>query len=220
MTLRDYYDDKMDSIRSEVIRMGNLAMQMTQLATESVLSGNPEIAHKVIQADDEVDTLEHETIINTCVLMMQESPVASHLRALTSTLGVIGEFEKVADDAVKLAKRSSKLQGQFPGEMRLALVDMDKAARHIFASALKLYVDYSPALAEEIVQEDESIDKAYVVARNRVFELIKQDPQQTEHLVRTIEVFHALEHVADRSVVIAKRFKMHYESLEATSRAS
>lgn len=220
MTLRHHYDERLDAIRTAVVHMGNVASEMTQNAIESVLSGDLELAEKVVEADDIVDQIEQTTLIETCILIMQEAPVASELRMLTSTLGVVGEIEKVADDAVKLARRSTKLQGHFPGEMRLALTELSKNARQCFVNALRLYTEYSPELAAQVIHSDNEIDKAYSIARDRVFEIIKSNPDETAHLVRTIEVFHGLEHVADRAVAIAKRLKIHYESAEETSRES
>lgn len=220
MTLRHHYDERLDAIRSEVVHMGNVAVEMIQHAVESVLSGNAEMAEQVVSDDDTVDKLEGWTLNETCLLIMQEAPVASELRFLTSTLGVIGEIEKVADDAVKLARRSTKLQGHFPGEMRAALSELSANSRHCFVNALRLYTQYSPELASEVIKGDALIDKAYSKARDRVFEIIRAHPDATEHLVRTIEVFHGLEHVADRAVAIAKRLKLHYESGEDTSLAS
>jgi phosphate uptake regulator len=96
--------------------------------------------------------------------------------------------------------------------MRVALLELGEAARRSFNSSIRLYSDYSADLANEIVSGDKQIDTAYSQARNKVFELIQQNPEATEHLVRTIEAFHALEHVADHAVAIAVRLKMLYNA--------
>lgn len=191
--------------------MGGIAAEMVRLAVEAVISGNSELAKTVIDMDDEVDALEKATLNETVRAVALEAPVASDLRMLVCTLGVIGEVEKIADDAVKLARRSTKLTGHFPAEMKLALHQLGEEARKVFAASLRLYVEYSPELAKDTISSDEEIDGQYVRARNRVFDLIRESPQETEHLVRTIEAFHALEHVADHAVEIASRLRMHHE---------
>lgn len=191
--------------------MGGIAAEMVRLAVEAVISGNSELAKTVIDMDDEVDALEKATLNETVRAVALEAPVASDLRMLVCTLGVIGEIEKIADDAVKLARRSTKLTGHFPAEMKLALHQLGEEARKVFAASLRLYVEYSAELAKETISSDEEIDGQYVRARNRVFDLIRESPQETEHLVRTIEAFHALEHVADHAVEIASRLRMHHE---------
>lgn len=212
MTLRGYYDERIEKIRSDVVRMGNLSSEMIELAVEAAANNDTAKADQVIDRDDQIDVLEEEVIRNTVLLVMQESPVASDLRMLTSTLGVIGEIEKVADDAVKLARRAESVKGQFPGEMRQALVSLGVAARKSLASALRLYTNYDPALAKEVILSDEMVDSQYAVACDRIVEFIQHDPALTRNYLSTIEIFHALEHIADRSVAIAKRLRVHYET--------
>lgn len=219
MGLRQHYDESLGAIRASVVRMGNIASEMVRIAVESAMSGDVELAATVVRMDDEVDHLEVESL-NRCVLVvMREAPVASDLRMLVSTMGVIGEIEKVADDAVKLARRATKLTGQFPGELKAALMELGECSRLSFASALKLYTEFSPELAQAIIDSDKEIDTQYKSARNRLFEMIKKNPEATAHLVRTIEVFHALEHVADHAVEIASRLRMHHDtaSLQETA---
>ncbi len=197
--------------------MGSEANDMVRLAVEATLNGDLELARRVIQLDDSVDEFERSAVNKSVVAVMQESPVASDLRFLMSSLGIVGEIEKVGDDAVKLARRATKLSGQFPGEMRVALMELGEQARKMFASSMHLYCEYSESLALEIVKSDKAVDTAYASARNRVFALIQADPAATEHLVRTIEAFHALEHVADHAVAIAIRMKMLYDSGDSRS---
>ncbi|MBL8087406.1 MAG: hypothetical protein JNM85_04950 [Chthonomonas sp.] len=217
MTLRGYYDNRIEQIRSEVVRMANVSSEMIELAVEAASSGNASRAEEVIARDDQVDFLEEEVIRNTVLLVMQEMPVAGDLRILTSTLGVIGEIEKVADDAVKLARRAKTVEGKFPGEMRAALIDMGVAARRALASAIRLYTQYEPELAAEVIDGDEEIDTMYAVACHRLVELIQAKPAETDDYLATMEIFHALEHISDRSVAIAKRMRVHYESSSRTS---
>ena len=212
MTLRQHYDGKLEEIRSDILRMGSIASEMVRLAVEAALNGDIEVARRVVAMDDDVDELEKQTVNNSVRLVAMEAPVAGDLRLLVATLGVIGEIEKVADDAVKLGRRATKLSGRFPAEMKLALMELGEEVRKTFCAAMRLYTDFDPVMADEVVAGDEAIDGRYVEARNRVFELIQKNPQDTEHLVRTIEAFHALEHVADHAVEIACRLRMHNET--------
>lgn len=210
MTLRQHFDDRLDEVKSDVIRMGGVALDMVRMAVDATLNGDIETAAEIVRMDDEVDRLEEDLVQKTVLVVMQESPVGRDLRLLAATLGVIGEIEKVADDAVKLARRATKLSTSFPGEMKAALSELGENARHMFASAMRLYTDYDDSLATEIIKSDKDIDTSYRTARGRVFVLIRKNPDATEQLVRTIEIFHALEHVADHSVEIASRLQLHY----------
>jgi len=209
MSLRIVYDEKLTEIKSDILHMGGIAGEMGRLAVDAMLNGNIELANHVIGMDDEVDEFEKTILNKTVSAVALETPVASDLRMLVSTLGITGEIEKVADDAVKLARRATRLTGHFPAEMKVALMDLGEAACKAFAASLRLYAEYNADLADSVIRSDKQIDGQYVNARNRVLELIRKNPAETEHLVRTIDAFHALEHIADHAVEIAARLKFH-----------
>ena len=206
--MRIHYEERILAIRSQVISMGNLAHDMVRKASESVITGNPSLANDVIRDDDAVDVAERQTTFETIMFVMQESPVGPDLRFLVSTLGVVGEIEEVADDAVKLARRSLKLGTNFPSSMKVQLSDLSEISRRQLASAIRLYADFDHDLARSIIATDDEVDSAYSKARDELLVLLKKDPSDAGGLVRAIEVFHALEHVSDGAVAIAKRMQL------------
>lgn len=213
-SFRPNFDAEMADIIARVIRMGSDALDMVTMAVDAALTSDHALAQKVIDADDGIDLAERETLTRTVMVVLRETPVAADLRRLVSTLGIIGEIEKVADDAVKLAKRSIKVTGHFPGEMKLALSEMATLSKHAFSTALRLYSEYDPALARSVLEEEASVDEKYVENRGRIFDLIQEDPSETAQLVRVIELFHALEHISDHAVEIVSRLRVHWESQE------
>lgn len=215
--LRQHYHQNLEELRTDVIRMGTRANDLVKTAVDAILNGDVDLAQEVIQNDDDVDRFEQEVHKRTVIIVMRESPVANDLRFLISTLGMVSEIEKAADDAVKLARRARKLCGQFPSEMKVALLELGEEARKMFTAAIRLYTDYSSELATEIIASDKGVDTQYTQARDRVIEIIQKDPENTSALIRTIDAFHALEHVADHAVEIARRLKMLYDRPAETS---
>lgn len=197
--------------------MGSQANEMVDLAVQAAIAGDVDLAQRVIDLDDVVDHADRRILNDAVVMIMQYSPVADDLRFLISTMGIVGEIEKVGDDAVKLAKRSRKLSRAFPTELRLALSELSDLSRKTFAGSMRLFCDYHPELAKKVIDADDEVDTAYGQVRKRIFDLIRSDPSETEHLVRCIEVFHALEHVADHAVAIATRMNMLYLPIHPSS---
>ncbi|MBC8066512.1 MAG: phosphate signaling complex protein PhoU [Chlorobia bacterium] len=210
--LRQQFSQVLDEIRHDVVRMGTRANELVKHATEAALNGDLELAEQVIRNDDEIDLYEEVIHKRAVLTVMQEAPVAADFRFLVSAMGVVGEIEKAADDAVKLARRATKLSGQFPAELRVALVELGEESRKMFNAALRLFAEYSPELALEIISADKEVDTRYTTARNRVIDMIRENPENSENLVRTIDSFHALEHIADHAVEIARRMRMLYEA--------
>lgn len=210
-SFRPTFDAELTEVKARVLRTGAEVIDMISAAVESALKDDPGPANRVIAQDDDVDRAEREVLLTAAKLIMKEQPVAADLRRLLATLGIMGEIERVADDAVKLAKRALKVSGHFPGELKLALQEMAEMVKHTFAASLRLYSEFDVDLCDRILAEEHEVDGKYVENRRRIYDLIRGEPNETEQLVRVLEVFHALEHVSDHAVDIAKRLKLHWE---------
>ena len=135
---RATYDQNLAEIQADIIRMGNLALEMVELAVQSALNDDKEMAARVADLEANMDRSEQALADKVLITMVRESPVAKDLLFLSSTLAVVGELEKAGDDAAKLARRSFKLKIEFPDDLKQQLSAMDKQTRSIFRSALQL----------------------------------------------------------------------------------
>jgi phosphate transport system protein len=196
--MRTHFGERLQSIHSRVIAMGTHATDMIKQGAEAIIHSDISLAGEVIRKDDFIDQAERDLLFETIRLVMQETPVASDLRFLVSTLGVIGEIEKVADDAV----------------LKVLLSTVSEQSRSQFVHALKLYSEYSKELAESIIAQEEVVDTGYSEARHKVYEMMKANPDNPAKYVRIIEVFHALEHISDHAASIATRMQLVYEPAE------
>lgn len=212
---RERRDEVHDRLQGEVLRMGAQAAEMVRLAVEAAVEGNLDLINQVIDQDDQIDTQEADILKSTVSAVALENPVASDLKFLMSTLGIVGEIEKVGDHAVKLARRLKKLHGSFPADLKLALHQMGEMARLEFSDSLRLYVEYDPEFARQIIAGDEAIDKQFSRTRDAIWERIRLEPSEVETFARAISVFQALEHVADHAVEIARRLRHFHEDRTA-----
>jgi len=217
MTQRENFDDSLARIRQAVLGMGGQVAEMIRLACDAACQSNPELTQRVVDLDNRVDELENEIVESVVVATMRHQPVAGDLRFLAATLGVVGEIEKAGDDAVKLARRAQKLTGQFPAELKLDLASQGELTRVAFTKAMKLYIEYSDELCDEVIQFDQEIDDAFKQARGVVLDLLQRDATNARHMIRTIDAFHSLEHAADHAVEIAKRLRKHYQTHRSTA---
>ncbi len=209
MSNRSTFDDQLAEIQQHIVQMGQCVEEMIRKACTAIVTSDIELAKQVIEQDDVVDQLENETVNLVIRILMRQAPVASDLRWLTATFGVVTEIEQAADDAVKLSRRLVKLSGQFPIELKVELSELGELTRLCFARALKLCVEYSDELAETIIDADQEIDLRYKNARTKVTEMVQAHPERTRDFIRVIASFHALEHIADHAVEIAKRLRVH-----------
>ena len=74
-------------------------------AVKSLIERNSELAHVVVQNDEQVDALELE-IDKQCIdLLALRQPLANDLRFITSAIKIINNLERMGDLAVNIAER-------------------------------------------------------------------------------------------------------------------
>ncbi|MDX2065900.1 MAG: PhoU domain-containing protein [Fimbriimonadaceae bacterium] len=211
MLHRKGFQEKLDELQGDVIRLGTLALDMARQAVEATYLRNASLAEAVIAADDAVDASERAIYTKAVIVVVEEAPVAADLRLLVATLGVVGEIERAADQTVKLARRSLKLGNRFPDKYRSEFAGLGDLARRQFGDAMRLYGSYDRGLGDSVIAGDEEIDRAYTSVRRGILEDMRSVDGDLEPYFLTLEAFHALEHFADHAVEMARRLRMLYE---------
>lgn len=212
---RKEFDEKVAEIRAMMEELGQRVCGMALDGVEGAVSDNTPLLQKVIAADPEIDEFEERAMKMVYELTVMQAPVSRDARFLMGTLAIVGELEQAGDDAVKLARRASKMGGRFREDLHAPLGALAESVVQLMSEAMALYQEYDDAKAQEIIESDNMIDSAYKRARKRILEIADSEATLNRDLFRTIEIFHALEHFADHAVEIAKRLRK-FHGREAT----
>lgn len=204
---RKEFDEKVIEIRTMLQAMAEKVNGMVLDGVEGAVSDDLAMLERVMEADPEIDDLEDQIMRTVFELMVMQAPVSDDARVLMGTLSIVGELEQAGDDAVKLARRATKMRGKFREDLLAPLGALAESSVQMMTDAMDLYGHYDDAKALSIIQSDEMIDSAYKRARKRILEVTDEDVPLSRDMFRTIEIFHALEHFADHAVEIAKRLR-------------
>lgn len=208
---RQSLDEAIAEIRADVVRMGAQAHDMVEMAVQSVFHEGSNLHEEVTLLEADLDSSERKATQKIVELAVTISPVAHDLLFLTSTLVVLGEIERAGDDAFKLSRRSSKLTMPFPDDLKELLAETDRQARSNFRTAISLFAEYDSETANKLIRSDQLVDNAYKASRRALLEKMVEEPDDKRQHFRVSEMFHALEHISDHSVNIAKTLRLFYE---------
>lgn len=215
---RQSLDEAIAEIRADVVRMGAQAHDMVEMAVQSVFHEGSNLHEEVTRLEADLDFCERKATQKIVELAVTISPVAHDLLFLTSTLVVLGEIERAGDDAFKLSRRSSKLTMPFPDDLKELLAETDRQARSNFRTAISLFAEYNSETANKLIRSDQLVDNAYKASRRALLEKMVEEPDDKRQHFRVSEMFHALEHISDHSVNIAKTLRLFYEdAIKGTS---
>lgn len=213
---RQQFDQELAGVRQMLHNMLDQVAEMVLLAGEAASTGDESTLRRIVEMDNAIDEMEETTVMRVLEMIILQAPVSKDARFLATVLAIVGEIEQAGDDAVKLSKRLRRLGDDFPDGFRLPLGSLAEAVVDTLRSAGDLIDNYTDTRASEIIAGDNAIDSGYKQARDHVLSIADLHPPMSRQTFWTIEAFHALEHVADHAVEIAKRMKKLHEGFSAT----
>src|SRR5215208_288952 len=112
------FHEELRALEDEVQRTGTQAQLLLEQALQALTRRDLAACEAVIRGDDEVDQLYLDVERRILGLFALQSPVASDLRLLTALLHINLHLERIADQAVNMAK-ITKLAGLPPNPRML-----------------------------------------------------------------------------------------------------
>ena len=100
------FDEDIEKIQSTLMKMGGLVEKSLFDAASALVKSDIELASKVREHDQVIDSLEEEVNIQTVRLIALRSPAATDLRYALSFIKVASNLERIGDYGKNMAKRS------------------------------------------------------------------------------------------------------------------
>ncbi|HZD01428.1 MAG TPA: phosphate signaling complex protein PhoU [Actinomycetes bacterium] len=203
--LRYKFHEELSALEGDVQRTGALAQRLLQAALGALASGDTAVCDAVVRGDDEVDKLYLAVERQILNLFARQTPVASDLRLLTVLLHVNLHLERVADQAVNVAKMAKLADGlpQNPNVLQ-HLEEMGAIALRMVAAAMQALQRRDLELARQLPEMDEPIDR---LNRGMLREVLKasDDRRMLEWGIRMQIVSRQIERIGDNAVDIGEQ---------------
>src|SRR5262249_47843397 len=149
----------LDGLRADALMMASLTDRNLQNAMSCLLDRNAQLGAVTIADEKEINALEKQVDGNGVEILLRFQPVACDLRQVISTMRVANNLERVADQAVKIARRSRKLATDPELDEAFALGPLFIDAVGLFRDSIRAYADGDVALARTLHHRDREIDK-------------------------------------------------------------
>jgi phosphate transport system protein len=203
--VRQRFHKELRDLEDAVQRTGAEARSLFEKALQALASGDPAVCDQVIRGDDVVDKLYLDVEQRILNLFALQTPVASDLRLLTALLHVNLHLERIADQAVNLAK-IAELTHDLRQNPRLLqrLQEMGAIALRMVAVAMDALARRDLDLARQLPQMDDPIDR---LNRGMLEEVLKStaDKGMLEWGIRMHLVSRQIERIGDNAVDIGEQ---------------
>ena len=139
--MRDAFLKQLEELHKMLAEMGSLCEDMIDGTYEALMNMDRDQAAKILAADANVDLKERDIESKCLKLLLEQQPVASDLRTISSTLKMITDLERIGDqagDIAEIIKTTDLLQpvkATRLGEMAKAVASMVRESIESFANA-------------------------------------------------------------------------------------
>lgn len=201
--MRNRFSEQLDFLNVELITMGSLCEEAISTALKALLDDNDEMTAKVFAVDSEIDQKERDIEALCMKLLLQQQPVASDLRIISSALKMISDMERIGDQASDIAEITKFIVGD-DTKNRIHLKEMAIAAIKMVTESIDSFVKKDLELAKSVILYDDVVDNYFDEVKNELITLISKDNSSGEYYIDLLMIAKYLERIADHATNIAE----------------
>jgi phosphate transport system protein len=199
------YNEELESLRTEVLRMGGAVENQLSTAVEAITAGDSEMGLGVARSDYRINEMEVAIDEECSRILATRAPIAGDLRLIVAVIKTITDLERIGDEAQKIGYLASKLAGEHQphdhyGELR-ALGEHVQAMVH---DALDAFSRLDAVDALEVVEEDKIVDEEYDDITRACITWMMEDPRTIRRFMDVSWTARALERIGDHAKNISE----------------
>jgi phosphate transport system protein len=203
--MRVIFNEELKQVADDLDRMAQDVSQAIHGAGNALLKSDVEAAQTVIDGDIEIDALE-SSIIDQCIrLLAKQSPVATDLRVIVSTLRLSATFERMGDLARHIAETARRTYPQptLPPETRELFTEMQQFLDMTADRLVSMLADKDATTAEQIIVDDDKLDNLH----HQTFDLALSDEWtgSKQQMIDMVLLARFMERLGDHAVSAARR---------------
>ncbi len=202
--MRNSFDMQLRKLNNELIEMGSLIETAIARAYKGLINQNIEIAKENVEFDREIDQKEKE-VENICLkLLLQQQPVASDLRLISSAIKMITDMERIGDQAADIAEISVFLADRPHISELIDIPRMGEATALMVTQAIDAFVEKNLDLALAVIAYDDVVDNLFTQIKKELIDLIRDNKDAAEQALDLMMITKYLERIGDHAVNVAE----------------
>jgi phosphate transport system protein len=200
------YDQDLEDIRSNVLRMGGMVEKQVRDAMLGIDTREDSIFERVIRADQEVNTMEI-TMDAACVeVIARRQPAANDLRMILAVSKTITDLERIGDEASKIARCGRDITARsisvIPVLADLRLIS--ERAVYMLQGALDAFARLDAQAAALVIAQDDEIDARFRAIQRQLITHMMEDTRLIGTALDVTFIAKSIERIGDHAKNIAE----------------
>jgi phosphate transport system protein len=198
------FEDSLRALRDDALMMASLTERNLESARKGLFERDEDWCNTAIADDEEVDTLEIQIDREGVNIMLRFHPVASDMRDVVSTMKFSVNLERIADQAVGIARRSRKLVARPAVDEVHHLEPIFHYAETLVKDAVRAFAGRDLELARGLKERDRQLDEMNRSFAERLTNLMPQNVGSIPTYMDLIFIAKFLERIGDQATNIGE----------------
>jgi phosphate transport system protein len=198
------FTSALSKLRGNLLSMASLAQRNLGNAVRGVMERDDDWCNEVIAEDEEIDMLEMQIDREGIEVMSRFQPVASDLRDIVASIKIGANIERVADQAVNIARRARKIN-EHPEIPEIHLLDETaRLAVSMFDDAVRAFAERNAPLAVELKARDKELDRLNRELTDKMVDRMQDDSANLPIYLNIILISRCFERIGDHAANMAE----------------
>ena len=201
--MRNRFDQQLEKLNVELVTMGALCEDALTYAIRALFDRESDMAERAEEAEKQIDQMEREIEAICMRLLLQQQPVARDLRVISSALKMIGDMERIGDQAADIAEIVKYLkEDEVPnlGNLR----EMSDFAAGMVTASINSFVRQDLDLARKVILDDDVVDGCFDKAKRALIRRVTDAEADGEYALDLLMIAKYFERIGDHAVNIAQ----------------
>ena len=195
---------ELEKLNTELIEMGSMIETAIASSITALIERDLQSAEKAIEYDNEIDDMERQIERHCLKLLLQQQPVATDLRTISTALKIITDMERIGDQAADISELVTRLAGEKELVKIKDLKKMAEATIQMVTQSIDAFVARDLKLSQSVIDFDDVVDNHFNRVKAELIELIQENKQYGEQFVDLLMIAKYFERIGDHAVNIAE----------------
>ena len=206
--LSSQFDSELSALSTRVLEMGGLAETQVAQAVAALVRLDAAAAKDVLSQESQLNRLDVEIDRDLSTIIARRQPTARDLRLLIAISKMVGNLERIGDEAVRIARAVDRVIGSVESAgARLPVNDLafeaDLATRQL-RQALDAFARLDTAAAVAVLKADNDLDHEFDGLLRKLITYMMEDPRTISGAIDLVFVAKAIERIGDHAKNLAE----------------
>ena len=193
------FEEALRALRNDVLMMASLTERNLENTRKGLFERDEDWCNTVIADDEEIDTLEVQVDREGISVMLRFHPLASDMRNVISTMKLSVNLERIADQAVNIARRGRKLIARPEVTEVFELQPIFSFAELMVKDAVRAFANRDIELARALKERDRQLDEMNRTFAEKITNLMGGNVELIPSYMDLIFIARFLERIGDQA---------------------